>query len=130
VSGGTPMLICVLNKAISLMKTQTNTYESNSIFIKSDSFLTKIRFEDIDWVEALGNYVIIYTSEGKHTVHTTMKSIENKLPTDQFLRIHRSFIVNLFKINSVNGRSLKIEDNYIPISRSCKKGLMDKLYCL
>ena len=112
------------------MRTQTSTLTGESIFIKSDSFLTKIKFEDIFWVEALGNYVIIYTSEGKHTVHTTMKSITDKLPTDQFLRIHRSFIVNLYRINSVNGRSLKIDDNYIPISRSCKKGLMEKLYCL
>ena len=76
------------------------------IFIKSDSKLVQIKLEDIHWVEALGNYMRLHTDKEKHTVLSTMKEIESKLPTKDFIRIQRSFIVRLDKI-------LSIEDNYV-----------------
>ena len=76
------------------------------IFIKSDSKLVQIKLEDIHWVEALGNYMRLHTDKEKHTVLSTMKEIESKLPTKDFIRIQRSFIVRLDKI-------ISIEDNYV-----------------
>ena len=76
------------------------------IFIKSDSKLVQIKLEDIHWVEALGNYMRLHTDKEKHTVLSTMKEIESKLPNKDFIRIQRSFIVRLDKI-------LSIEDNYV-----------------
>ena len=76
------------------------------IFIKSDSKLVQIKLEDIHWVESLGNYMRLHTDKEKHTVLSTMKEIESKLPTKDFIRIQRSFIVRLDKI-------LSIEDNYV-----------------
>lgn len=84
----------------------TDKKNDDYIFIKSDSKLVQIKLEDIHWVEALGNYMRLHTDKEKHTVLSTMKEIESKLPSKDFIRIQRSFIVRLDKI-------LSIEDNYV-----------------
>jgi DNA-binding LytR/AlgR family response regulator len=89
--------------------------EDKGIFIKDGgSTYIRFRFEDIIWIEALENYVLIVTENERHTVHFTMKSLEMQLPEKHFLRVHRSYIVNLDKINS-------IEDNYVVIKYNGKK---------
>lgn len=103
---------------------------NDGVFVRTDNFLQKVKYDDIHWIEAFGNYCLLFTDTGKHTLHTTLKNIEDKLPVERFARIHRSFIVNIFKINFINGKSLKVEGNFIPVSRSCKKLLMNKLYCM
>lgn len=83
--------------------------ESHEIFIKKDSALVRLKYEDILWVEAMENYVVINTYDQKFTIHFTMKSIMNQLPFDQFKRVHRSYIVNIRNID-------RIEDNYVIIN--------------
>jgi DNA-binding LytR/AlgR family response regulator len=85
--------------------------ENDEIFIKKDSALVRLKYDDILWVEAMENYVVIHTYEQKFTIHFTMKSILLQLPSDQFKRVHRSYIVNVKSID-------KIEDNYVIISSS------------
>jgi DNA-binding LytR/AlgR family response regulator len=85
------------------------------IFIKDgSSSLIRLKYNEIVWIEALENYVLIMTDELKHTIHFTMKSLENQLPEDKFIRIHRSFIINIEKIDA-------IEDNYVIITFAGKK---------
>jgi len=88
--------------------------KSGEIYVKKASALVRLKFEDILWVEALENYVIIAVFNEKFTIHFTMKSIENQLPNDIFKRIHRSFIINA-------GRIDRIEDNSVIIK--CSEGL-------
>jgi DNA-binding LytR/AlgR family response regulator len=88
---------------------KNSTIDSNNeeyVFIKTDAKLVQIRLDEILWVEALGNYMRLHTEEDKHTVLSTMKEIEAKLPEKDFIRVQRSFIVRLDKI-------LTIEDNYV-----------------
>jgi DNA-binding LytR/AlgR family response regulator len=87
--------------------------ESNEIFIKKDSALVRLKYEDIMWVEAMENYVVINSYDQKFTIHFTMKSINQQLPDEQFKRVHRSYIVNIRNID-------RIEDNYVIIDT--KKG--------
>jgi DNA-binding LytR/AlgR family response regulator len=82
---------------------------SDEIFIKKDSALVRLKYEDILWVEAMENYVVINSYDQKFTIHFTMKSIINQLPADQFKRVHRSYIVNIRNID-------RIEDNYVIIN--------------
>ena len=102
--------------------------QTDYIFIRKNSQLMKIGTDDILWIEALGNYVVINTKEEKHTIHSTMKNIESKLPANAYMRVHRSFIVPINKISSVNGKSLQINSKMIPVSNSYKKGLLKRLY--
>lgn len=100
----------------------------NEIFIKKNSTLVRLRYDDILWVEALENYVIFNTFDDKYTIHFTMKAIEQKLPFDKFTRVHRSYIVNTSSIEVIEDNSvlIRIQDGTksIPIGKSYKDKLM------
>jgi DNA-binding LytR/AlgR family response regulator len=100
----------------------------SEIFIKKDSTLVRLKYDEILWIEALENYVIFNTFNEKFTIHFTMKAIEQKLPQDKFIRVHRSFIVNTSSINAIEDNSVlvKVHDGIksIPIGKSYKDKLM------
>lgn len=112
-------------------KGPTVTDNKNEIFIKKNSSLVKLKYEEILWVEALENYVIVNTFDDKFTIHFTMKSIEKKLPASKFSRVHRSYIVNTSSINLIEDNSILIPveggTKSIPIGKSYKDKLMDDL---
>lgn len=101
------------------------------IFIKKNSSLVRIKYNDILWVEALENYVVINTTTEKFTIHFTMKSIENQLPVVRFKRVHRSFIVNVNRITSIEDNSVVIKMNegkkIIPIGKSYRDKLLSEI---
>lgn len=103
----------------------------NEIFIKKNSSLIRLKYQDILWVEALENYVIVNTFDDKFTIHFTMKSIEQKLPSNRFTRVHRSYIVNTSSINLIEDNSIVIPieggTKSIPIGKSYKDKLMKDL---
>ena len=100
----------------------------DEIFIKKNSTLVRLRYDDILWVEALENYVIFNTFDDKYTIHFTMKAIEQKLPADKFTRVHRSYIVNTGSIEIIEDNSvlIRVQDGTktIPIGKSYKDKLM------
>lgn len=99
------------------------------IYVKSNSKLVKVQNSNILFVEALKDYVIIHTDNERYTIHSTMKDIEKKLPEDIFMRVHRSFILNLKKIKSIDSSIVVIEnsDKRIPIGGSYREGLFKRL---
>jgi DNA-binding LytR/AlgR family response regulator len=99
------------------------------IFVKSNSRLVKVRTKDIYFVEALKDYVVINTSNARYTIHSTMKDIERKLSPNEFIRVHRSFIVRLDKIVAIEQPNLILEDEKkpIPIGGSYKDDLAKKI---
>lgn len=99
-----------------------------NIFVKSEpGRLVKIKGEDILYVEALADYVIIHKTNEKYTVHSTMKSIEKKLPQDDFVRVHRSFIVRLDKITEMEENTIAISGRPIPVGRAYRQDLHSRL---
>lgn len=96
-------------------------------FIKADNKLVKVFFDEILYVEALQNYVAIHTKTKKFITYLTFKSIEDYLPADQFFKTHKSFIVSASKIDNIDGNDIRIGDHHIPISRSSKDEVMEKL---
>lgn len=111
----------------SLIENKENN--NDFIFVKSKSRLVKINTSDIYFVEALKDYVAINTLESRYTIHSTMKDIINKLPEDQFIRVHRSFIVRIDKIAAIEYPNLQLENDKksIPIGGSYKDDLINKL---
>ena len=105
--------------------------KGDEIFIKHNSSLVRLKYNDILWVEALENYVIVNTFNDKYTIHFTMKAIEQKLPTSKFTRVHRSFIVNTSSINIIEDNAIVIKTHdgskSIPIGKSYKDKLMDDI---
>jgi DNA-binding LytR/AlgR family response regulator len=105
-----------------------NIYANNSFFVKKDSRFVRVNFQDILWIEALDNYVIIKTtSKEQYILHSSMKDIESKLPPLNFSRVHRSYIVQLEKINALEENACIIDGNRIPIGKSYKENLMSRL---
>jgi DNA-binding LytR/AlgR family response regulator len=96
-------------------------------FIKADNRLVKVSLEDILFVEALQNYVTIYTSEKKYISYLTIKSVEDYLPADRFIKVHKSFIIAAAHVDSIDGNEIRIDQHRIPISRSLKEEVTDKL---
>jgi DNA-binding LytR/AlgR family response regulator len=105
--------------------------KGDEIFIKHNSSLVRLKYQDILWVEALENYVIINTYHEKFTIHFTMKAIEQKLPLSKFTRVHRSFIVNTSSINIIEDSAILIKTQEgvksVPIGKSYKDKLMDDI---
>lgn len=106
------------------------TTKDKTIFIKSDSRLVQISTEDILWIEALGNYMRIFTVDNKFTILSTMKDIVTKLPSDQFTRVHRSFVIRVDKINSIEDNYIIIGSKQISIGKAYKDELNKKLNLL
>ena len=108
-----------------------NNSDANEIFIKKGSSLVKLKIKDITYVEALENYVTLNTKNEKFTIHFTMKAIEYQLPSDIFIRVHRSFIVNISLIKAIKDNSIDItvgnELRNIPIGNSFRDPLLNKI---
>ncbi|AXG74317.1 DNA-binding response regulator [Flavobacterium arcticum] len=112
-------------KAIELhqMKKETPEEEGEFIFVKSNLKNLKIYIGRIKWVEAFGDYIKIITEDGTHLVLSTMKAFEAELPEDKFLRVHKSFIVNIDRVERFNSRFAEIGSTQIPLSRNKKDNL-------
>ncbi len=102
------------------------------LFVKSNSRLVKVYLKDIYFVEALKDYVIINTEFGRYTVHSTMKELDKKLGNVEFVRVHRSFIARLDKIQSIDNQNVVLENEkkIIPVGGSYREELMQKLNLL
>lgn len=101
-----------------------------SVFVKANNQIVGIRLSDITWIEAYGDYVNIYTEKDRFIVHSTMKGIENKMPRDQFIRVHRSFIVRFNRIQAIEDTVVIIGKKLIPIGESYRPELMRRLNLL
>jgi DNA-binding LytR/AlgR family response regulator len=97
------------------------------IFVKADSRLEKIHFSDILFIEALENYIAIYTKERKIITHLTLKMIQEKLPAGAFIQPHKSYVVAIGKINSIEGNILHVLHHQVPISKYQKEEIMEKI---
>lgn len=109
---------------------QENLSSEKELYINIDRRLIKIDFEKIFLIEAKGDYILIKTEDKNYTVHSTLKKIEDKLPDDLFLKIHRSYIINIKKIIDIEDNSVLIAKDVIPISRSNRPELMKRLNLL
>lgn len=102
----------------------------NDLYVNIDRRLIKIDIPSIYLIEAKGDYIHIKTSSKNYTVHSTLKKIEQKLPEDLFLKVHRSFVINTKQIIDIEDNSVLIEKDVIPVSRSNRPELMKRLNLL
>jgi two-component system LytT family response regulator len=106
---------------------ETTEKDKNFIFVRSNSILSKIKLQDIIYIQALGDYVNIITENKRNTVHCTLKSMENKLPENKFYRLHRSYLVAMDHIDSVEDNTAYSGKHMLPIGEQYKKELLRKL---
>ncbi|MCF2875303.1 MULTISPECIES: LytR/AlgR family response regulator transcription factor [unclassified Tenacibaculum] len=112
------------NNTLSITK---GSSKKEFMFIRSDRKMIKIDFNEIEYIESLGDYVKVFLKENVVVTRETMSNIENKLPQNNFVRIHRSYIVSLNKISSYTNEFIEINKKALPISRSYKESTLQKL---
>jgi DNA-binding LytR/AlgR family response regulator len=132
-----PRFLQAANKVLENITTQRAADEADAAvapttnaeytFVKVDSKLVRVDFADVLYVEALGDYVHFVTTRSKLIVYSTMRAIEEKFPAQRFVRVHRSFIINIDYVQALEDNSLVINDKYIPIGQTYMRGLSQRL---
>lgn len=124
-----PRFLQAVERAKQLAETRFSAANDlEQIFIRVDGRYIKLDIDEILYVETLGDYVTFITESGeKLIVHSTLKNIDEKLKSEKFIKVHRSFIINVTKIVDIEEYNLVIADKVIPISRTLKPVLMKKI---
>lgn len=106
---------------------EINNEKDNFIFVRANRKMIKINFSEIKYIESLSDYIKIYLTNDMITTRETITSIEAKLPQKEFIRVHRSFIVSIANIDSYTNETIEIGKKEIPISRTYKDEVIEKL---
>lgn len=129
-----PRFMVAVNKAKELFEKKEpkqqvmqDSRSKDYIFVRSGGILIKIKIDSIQYIQAIGDYVNIYTTEKRYTVHITLKNIEEKLPADKFFRLHRSYLVALNHIDNIEENSAYTGKHPLPIAGQFKKDLLKRL---
>ena len=97
------------------------------IFVKAAGKLEKITFNEILFIEGMENYVAIYTDSKKIVTHTTIKSLLEKLPAKQFIQTHKSYVVAVDKINTIEGNTLHVQSYQVPVSKYLREEVLGQI---
>jgi DNA-binding LytR/AlgR family response regulator len=125
-----PRLVKAIDRAREV-KGKRLTDDSNELYVRVDGKLVRLDLKEVLYIESIGDYVIFHTEKKeKFIVHSTLKNIDDKITNPKFLKVHRSFIVNLSKIIDIQETNLVIKDKVIPISRAHRPVLMNHIKTL
>ncbi len=116
-----------VNRADNFSKELVVEPKADDIFIKSGGKLTRLYYNDILYIESIGDYVKYCTTEKKYIAHSTLKAVEEQLCKGNFMKVHRSFIVNLKKIVNIEDYTLRIGMDQIPVSKVLKSEVMGRI---
>ena len=101
--------------------------KQEEIFIKADGKFTRLNFQEILYIESLGDYVKYFTIAKNYISLSTLKAVEEKMAGNNFMKVHRSYIVNLQKIKDIQDNSLVIDGKVIPISKSFRSEVFNRI---
>jgi len=116
-----------VQKISSVDESSVSSTAKDHIFIKSDGKLVRLNNNDILYIESMGDYVKFVTAEKKYITHNTIKNLEEKVNKQCFMKVHRSYIINISKIDDIRENDLFIKGNEIPISKAHKPEVIKRL---
>lgn len=126
-----PRFINAVNKAkVILEKHKIDHSDNETLFIKKGNLIVRVNKADVLWIEGLGDYVTLNTEREKFVVHSTMHAIEQKFSSKEFIRVHRSFIIRIDKINNIEDNCISYFDKFIPIGKTYKDAVYKRLNLL
>lgn len=96
-------------------------------FVKCDGKHAKVLYDDVLYIEAMQNYVVIHTANRKLIVYNTLSGFEEQLPSNLFIKVHKSYIAAISKINAIDGNDLLINGVPIPVSRNLKEEVLKRV---
>lgn len=119
-----------MTTTMQVLKTETPNIKDRidqfegSIFLNVGKQIQRISLKSIEYIKGYGDYMKVKCKEKSHTVHITMKSLQKILPSSDFYRVHKSYIIRLDKIDNLSSSHVQINDTHIPISRNNKQELL------
>jgi len=116
-----------VNKAREKIKTKSAGAQPSKITVKSDRKIYQIAVNDILFIESCGDYILLHCTDKKLTVHGTLKSWEEKLIGSQFVKVHRTIIVNLQKIEHIDGNTICLGEHKLPVSEQYREQILNHL---
>lgn len=125
--------IQAMDKAREILSSNTEEVEMSGdefIFIRDSNIVKRLKLDDILFAEAMGDFVKLYTSQRFFAIHNTLKSVEERLPSSKFLRIHRSFIVAINKIDTIQDGAIIINDKPLPVADAYRAALNKRMNIL
>lgn len=106
---------------------KSREHHAEYFFVKTQGRFERIYFTDVLFVESMQNYVIIHLPTAKHIVYMTLAAIQDQMPADQFVKVHKSFIVAAGKVTSIDNNELLINQHRIPISRTLRDEVVKRI---
>jgi DNA-binding LytR/AlgR family response regulator len=125
--------IQAIDKARELLQSnseQVKLNEDEFIFIRDSNIVRRLKLSDILYVEAMGDYVKLHTAQKYFAIHATMKEVEQRLPSSRFLRVHRSFIAAIDKIDTIQEGTLIINGKPVPVADAYRAALNKRMNVL
>ena len=110
-----------------VVNVNSNVTKVKDMYVRSNAKSLRVPFDSVLYIEAMADYVIVQTEDCKYIVHYTMKGIQDKLPADRFVRVHRSYILNIDKIHAIDNQEVIIREKRIPIGASNKDYFFSRL---
>ncbi len=115
-----------VSKAQSILESKKENVEMTNdefLFVRDSNITRRLKLDDIFYAEAMGDYVKFYTKEKMFAIHGKMKTAEERLPKDNFIRVHRSYIVSVGKIDTLQDGGIMIDGKFIPVADAYRKAL-------
>lgn len=122
-----PRLLKAIDHAKDQLGNEKGGEKMQEIFVKVDGRYVRLDLNTVLYIESLGDYVTFRTEKEKYVVHSTLKNIDEKIKNDHFLKVHRSYIVNLSKVVDIEETNMVIHDKVVPISRAHRSVLMNRI---
>lgn len=99
----------------------------DALFVRHEGSLVKLKHTDILWLKGDGNYTTIVARHSVFSVRNLLKDFEDVLPSDQFIRIHKSYVVRIDEINTINTKEIKVSTDLVPVGRTYYHGLVNRI---
>ncbi len=122
-----------ISKAREILQSNTEEFKMNEqefIFIRDSNIVRRLKLEDILFAEAMGDYVKLYTAQKFYAIHTTLKAVEERLPVSKFIRVHRSYLVALTKIDTIQDGALIVNGKPVPVADAYRAVLNKRMNIL
>lgn len=125
-----PRFIQAIDKAREILDSnqeEVKLREEEFVFIRDSNVVRRLKLDSILFAEAMGDYVKLYTAEKFYAIHTTLKAVEERLPASRFLRVHRSYLVAINKIDSMEAGALIINHKPVPVADAYRSALNKRM---
>ncbi|WP_374463007.1 LytR/AlgR family response regulator transcription factor [Chryseobacterium sp.] len=119
-----------VSKAQTILESKKENVEitrDEFLFVRDSNITRRLKLDDIFYAEAMGDYVKFYTKEKMFAIHGKMKTAEERLPKDHFIRVHRSYIVSVGKIDTLQDGGIMINGKFIPVADAYRKALNTRM---